>query len=186
MENYHTDDYKFKGQDGLFIAAALTMYNTDTEILEDKSYGELTIEHFGWGNSEANIVDTEPLDFHYCSDEELGITRTAETVVYPWFERIETEVMTYRKKFKCISKEDTVIWGDYNSAKTQQLAIRFRMCEGGEANGCKKEEEIRDWLRRKYIVLMYNHKRFETDQYFEDSVVKESHLIYVPISSQTR
>ena len=119
MENFHDDDYKFKGEDGLFIAAALTRYNQDTEIIEKPEYGELKIEHFGWGNSEGGTVDQKPLDYHYCSDEELGITRTPETVVYPWQERIETEVMTYRKKFKCIDKEDTVIWGDYNSAKTQ-------------------------------------------------------------------
>ena len=39
-----------------------------------------------------------------------------------------SELITYRNKFRCIDTEDLRIWGDYNSAKAQQLAIRFKMC----------------------------------------------------------
>ena len=46
------------------------------------------------------------------------------------------------------------IWGDYDSEKAQQLAIRFKMCEG--ADYCESEENIREWLKRKYIVILYN------------------------------
>ena len=35
--------------DGLFIAAALTEYDTVEESIEDPRYGELVIEQFGWG-----------------------------------------------------------------------------------------------------------------------------------------
>lgn len=46
------------------------------------------------------------------------------------------------------------IWGDYNSAKAQQIAISFKMCEG--LPNCESKETIREWLRGKYIVLIYN------------------------------
>ena len=49
MEN--SLDYRdhFTSKDGLFIAAALTEYDSNTEIVEDARYGELIIEHYGWG-----------------------------------------------------------------------------------------------------------------------------------------
>ena len=48
-------DYKekFNVDNGLFIAAALTEYNSDPEIIEDKEmYGELVLKHYGWGNDD--------------------------------------------------------------------------------------------------------------------------------------
>ena len=46
-----------------------------------------------------------------------------------------------------------VIWGNYNSVKAQQIAIKFKMCTG---DGCDSEEEIRNWLKKKYIYILYN------------------------------
>ena len=70
------------------------------------------------------------------------------------YERSLAEVDIYRNKFKCIDEENLVIWGDYNSAKAMQLAVKFHMCEGKDY--CKTREEIRDWISGKYIVLLYN------------------------------
>ena len=58
------------------------------------------------------------------------------------------------------------------------------MCEGHDE--CKSEREIRDWLKRKYILLIYNQIRFDTESFFEDAKVKESKLLYVPMNSQIR
>ena len=66
----------------------------------------------------------------------------------------------------------------------QQFTIRFRMCEGSEL--CKSEAEVRDWLRRKFIVVLYNRISFQTDKFGEETLVKESKLRYLPISSQSR
>ena len=66
--------------------------------------------------------------------------------------------MTYRNKFKCVHPDDYVIWGDFNSLKAQQFAVKFKMCEG---SGCESESDIREWLKNKYIVLLYNHVRFD-------------------------
>ena len=62
--------------------------------------------------------------------------------------------MTFRKKFKCIKKEDLVTWGDYNSASAQQIAIKFKMCVNKTI--CESEENIREWIKGKYILLLYN------------------------------
>ena len=57
------------------------------------------------------------------------------------------------------------------------------MCEG---EGCESEENIREWLKRKYIVIIYNQIRFDSERYFMDSKIAESRLTYIPLSSQTR
>ena len=48
-EGAFTQEDTFTAEEGLFIAAALTEYDSNTEIIEDKRYGELVIEQYGWG-----------------------------------------------------------------------------------------------------------------------------------------
>ena len=48
-------DDKFDANDGFFVAAALTAYDSEEEIVEEERYGELVIEHYGWGNYEDAI-----------------------------------------------------------------------------------------------------------------------------------
>ena len=57
------------------------------------------------------------------------------------------------------------------------------MCEGGPANGCETEENILTWLRKKYVVLLTNQRRFETEGYFGKEVALESRMTYIPVSS---
>ena len=58
------------------------------------------------------------------------------------------------------------------------------MCEGRDE--CKSEAEIRKWLRGKFIVLLYNRVRFIVDGFNEQTLIRESVLKYIPVSSQTR
>ena len=105
-------------------------------------------------------------------------------MLYPIQESMINELKTFKNKFRCADnpERDLELWGDFNSQKTQQLAIRFRRCTGKDY--CKSEEEVRDWLRRKYIVILYNQVRFDTEQYFENSRVEESRIKYIQINSQ--
>ena len=77
---------------------------------------------------------------------------------------------TYKKKFKCIEPSNLKIWGDYNSRKAQQLVIQFKMCEGHDY--CESEENIREWLKQKFVVLLYNQKTFGLDQFDENVTVE--------------
>lgn len=51
-EGAYTYDDTFTADDGLFLAAALTKYDSNTTVTEEKRYGELIIEHYGWGNGD--------------------------------------------------------------------------------------------------------------------------------------
>ena len=119
VEGAYTHDDTFTADDGLFVAAALTEYDSNPEIIEDKKYGELVIHHYDWGHMEDVGVEDKTLDTHYCSDAELGFTSDPDNVspIYPLYEHAKVFVEMWRKKFKCIPREDLVVWGDYNSAK---------------------------------------------------------------------
>ena len=64
----------FTAQSGFFVAAALTEFDSSTESIEEARYGELVIEHYGWQSNENGTESySRPLNYHYCSDEELGL-----------------------------------------------------------------------------------------------------------------
>ena len=135
VENEFDYTKRFDSSDGFFVAAALTEYDSNTEIIEKKEYGELIIEHYGWGYEGDDGIGSKstPIDYDYCTDEQLD-SESPDTLIYPVFESSKSEVETFKKKFKCVDKKYLEIWGDYNSAKAQQLAFKFKMCEG---EGCK-------------------------------------------------
>ena len=133
----------------------MTQYDSNRTVTEDERYGELLIEHYGWGNSHLNYsYGTTELENRWCTDEDLGIKKGPKTRMFDINDRLEGDFNTYRNKFKCIDEDNLVIWGNYNSGMAMQLAVKFHMCSGHEY--CKTKDEIRDWLSGKYIVLLFN------------------------------
>ena len=49
VEGAYDYSEKFGAEDGFFVAAALTVYDSNTTVVEEPRYGELIIEHYGWG-----------------------------------------------------------------------------------------------------------------------------------------
>ena len=149
--------YKFTADDGFFVAAALTEYDSNTEIIEEDKYGEMVMAYYGWGYGDSVSAGDKILSYHYCSDDELGLTRGPNSP-YPLKESDYGSVEVWKKKFKCANPEDLKIWGDYNSVSAQQLTFQFRKCQDKTPSGdpCESDENIKAWLARKFIVLLYN------------------------------
>ena len=180
----YTTEQKFTASDGLFVAAALTPYDSNTEIIEEARYGELVFEHYGWGNNGVGNHQRQ-LDHHYCSESELGLSGgEPSSSIFPIFGGSQNIINIKKKQFKCVSSEDLVIWGDYNSDKAQQINVKFKMCEGHSY--CEKKEDIQKWLQRKFIILVYNQIRFNPEGYSEDTQISESRVSYIPISGRVR
>ena len=120
LENNIHYSERFTTEDGFFVAAALSAYDSNTTVTEEARYGELIIEHYGWGYNDTSIgSQSRNISYHTCSEEELGLRDSDDRLIYEIRESSIWEVQTYKKKFKCINKKDLVIWGDYNSAKAQ-------------------------------------------------------------------
>ena len=90
--------------------------------------------------------------------------------MYPIEENFKGIVSGWKRKFKCYDKKDFVVWGDFNSAYAQSMRIKFDMCVGHDY--CKSYDEIMAFLRRKWLVIVYNEIRFNPFGYFEDSLTK--------------
>ena len=52
MIDYLSNDYIFSSEDGLNLAVAFTEFDTITEPILDKSYGELVFSAYTWGIDE--------------------------------------------------------------------------------------------------------------------------------------
>lgn len=167
----------------------MTKYDSNPEIIEEKRFGELVIEHYGWGNTEGLGLERKALDAHYCSDAELGLAPDPDNIssIYPIFESSKKEVEMWKKKFKCIPREDLIIWGDYNSAKAQQISIKFEMCDNTKERfagvACEEKAAIQEWLRRKFIVIIFNQIRFNPKGFLDAATISEARMNYIPISS---
>ena len=111
--DYFHDTDKFNAEDGLFIAAGITSYDSNTTLTEEPRYGELVFYHEGWGDQ--SYTD-ERLEHHYCSDEELGLVESESSLTFPLRESQRAEVNIYKNKMKCIDAKDYEVWGDFNSA----------------------------------------------------------------------
>ena len=150
--------------------------------MEDPRYGELVYQEYGWGkDSELAANYWREIPNHSCSDSELGLATEFNDAdeMYPLANSRET-VSTWKKKFKCIDREDLVISGDFNSPVARQLRINFKMCTGAD---CAPVEEIKEWLSGKFIVLIHNQKRFDPRGFYENVKINESVIHFIPISS---
>ena len=56
--------------------------------------------------------------------------------------------------------DEPVIQGDFNAAAAKQLVIRFDICRG---EGCKDEAVIKEWLNRKFLLVLENQFEFNKE-----------------------
>ena len=56
---------------------------------------------------------------------------------------------------KCI-EEPYRIYGDYDTDKTANLQAVFVKCNPSLRDDCKRDDEITEWLRFKYLAVLHN------------------------------
>jgi len=88
----------------------------------------------------------------------------------------------HHKKFVCIDQEDMRINGDYSTSKARLMNFQLVKCHGHDY--CKSDEEIKAYLRNKFVVMLSNQIRFESRNVGGESVVKESNLDWIPVNEQ--
>ena len=68
----------------------------------------------------------------------------------------------YQKKLVCLNPADVWVHGAYNSKRARHLNFQLKKCRGSPE--CKTEEEILDFFRDKYLIILYNQIRFDGRQ----------------------
>ena len=81
---------------------------------------------------------------------------------------------------KCVD-EPYENFGHFDTEIASNLLIKFDKCDP-EVQKCKSQEEIDQWLDRKYILLLENHQSHIQDEIDKTNYIKkESLLTFVPI-----
>lgn len=105
----------------------------------------------------------------------------------PISETNKPQLTLYKKKILCTDEREMMIKGDYNSNTAQQLIISFNRCHKDNSppgTVCKSEKEINEFIRGKYLVLLTNQIRFDSELPGLDAIIKESILTWYPVSFQ--
>ena len=64
------------------------------------------------------------------------------------------------------------------------LNIQLKKCR--DRPDCKTDDQIKQYLQDKYIILLHNSIRFDSALYGEESIVPESHMLWYNINTQQR
>ena len=57
------------------------------------------------------------------------------------------------------------IYGDFNSYKANLFNIQFVKCHDKPEGFCKTDAEIKEFMRDKWILILFNQIRFDSSRY---------------------
>ena len=145
-DSFFTDE-PFTTDDGFRVAFALSAYDSEQEFIEDPDYGTLKAYHYEWGFDEIQSSRLIEIETRRCTEEDLYLNEEedeemgqneSQSKMYTLHEQGKSSVEYYKKKFRCIDEEISVI-GDYNSDKARQFVIQFEKCDNETRSTCKSE-----------------------------------------------
>ena len=90
-----TDQDEFNFDKGLNIAVAFTGYDSDTEMFDDPTIGQVVFNHYQWGENPDGSYSSGrfPINSHTCSSVELGLEgNPAESKFLPINENFKSTV----------------------------------------------------------------------------------------------
>lgn len=150
-------------------------------------YGELKAFYKRWGiEGDPPGTSFHELKTRPCSRAELGLEgKESESRFFPAKSASIGYLRDYGDTLQCID-EDIVIKGSYQSYAAQMLSIQFEACDYINNSTCKSYEEIRQFMRRKFVVTFENSESFKADKYDQRKVTKESKFIWHPMTTLLR
>ena len=124
------------------------------------------------------------LDSHICSREELNLESDSEVSQKKFLlpdEQSRPIIDLYQQKFICLDDDNLFIYGDYNSLKARNMDMQLIRCH--DRLDCKSESEITAYLRDKFLILMHNEVRFDSNKYGSEAIIQESRLQWIPVNT---
>lgn len=91
-----------------------------------------------------------------------------------------------KKKFKCMDRSDIELYGNYNSDSAKLLSFRVERCQNFTAAGvpCAEESEIDQYLKDKFMLVIYNQKIFNVTEYHEEARKFVAKMAWIKISTR--
>ena len=181
VDNYDSE-YEFGGKNGVNLAAALIDWPFKEWDFDD-TYGKIRFYNVSWGFDDTtgeNWFTEIELPTHRCTKEELGLDDSAgedKAAFYPTSIKFKRDLQEYWNNFICLDNpEDIALRGDLSSARSSLLEVKITRCDSSEEENCKSDEITHKFFEGKYIAILTNQIRFDSNQYGEDSIIRESRL----------
>lgn len=155
-DSYFDADYIYS--DNLWFAFGITAYDSNRENIEDPSYGKLEPYYKEWGMGDEG-AGFKTIKYRNCTIPELHIQQQTDpnSKFFKPHSIVLPDLEFYYKKLKCIDEDYVHVQGDYNSYKAREFTILFTRCDNSTFEGvCKSDEQITEWLRRKFIFIALN------------------------------
>ena len=73
------------------------------------------------------------------------------------------------------------IHGDYNSESARLIEIQLIQCH--DRDDCKSPEEIKAFMKNKFLLILVNRIRFDRQEFGEKLLVKESYSYWLPVNT---
>lgn len=143
--------------EGINLAVGFSPYDSSTEPLLEKKYGEFKFMRSSWGKDENDKVywRNEEIPSHICTREELGLDPSENGSNFLPIKPVHiSEISSHQKKLRCIDKDELIVSGHYNSATASVIKVVLKKCY--KKDYCAKPEEIEDFFRYKFMLLFSN------------------------------
>lgn len=89
----------------------------------------------------------------------------------------------YWDRFVCLdAPADLVLRGDLDAATASILDVVVSRCDSSEEDNCKPDEVTREHFADKYFVILTNDIRFDSKNFGEDAIIRESTLTWLEYS----
>ena len=75
------------------------------------------------------------------------------------------------------------LYGDWNSKEARLIDMALTRCQGHSY--CQTDDEITKWLKNKFLLVMYNRIRFDSNLQGKEAFVHESVLDWIIINTQS-
>ena len=76
------------------------------------------------------------------------------------------------------------LWGSWNSVSASLLSFSFEKCNPKERKTCKKDSEVQEWLKDKYVLFAYDQYFFNQDSFGDESFRKGTRMDWQRINIQ--
>ena len=174
--------------DGLQFAIGILDFGTsnwtDYYGRDFEEYLSLDVHQYKF-RLDPSLNSRQKLESHPCTEEELGLVTSSESNFFPHTESSKAAIGGKAHLFHCFDQETISIMNDGNSFTSDKLEITFNIPH----EQCQNDEfDLKDLqcdpgvyydlaLTNKWIVLLYNQKRFISDNYEGGSktLKKETH-----------
>jgi hypothetical protein len=59
--------------------------------------------------------------------------------------------------------------------------IMFERCDRTKRKTCKSDAQVKEWMKDKHLIFVYNRQLFNSDKFGEETFDKQSYMDWIPL-----